>query len=40
LRDRQYDKKTVYRLVLRDAGTGIEQSRVDVMIDRALADDF
>lgn len=40
LEDRTYDKKTKYRLVLRDADTGIEQSRVDVIIDRALSDDF
>jgi len=40
LRDRPYDKQTHYRLVLRDADTGIEQSRMDVIIDRALADDF
>jgi uncharacterized protein (TIGR02687 family) len=40
LRDRQYDKKTLYRLVLRDTETGIEQSSVDVIIDRAFADDF
>ena len=26
LQDRQYDKKTKYRLVLRDADTGIEQA--------------
>ena len=40
LRERPYEKKTRYRLVLRDADTGIEQSSVDVMIDRAFADDF
>jgi hypothetical protein len=40
LRDRPYDKRTGYHLVLRDAETGIEQSRVDVVIDRAFADDF
>jgi uncharacterized protein (TIGR02687 family) len=40
LEDRTYDKKTKYRLVLRDADTGIEQSSVDVIIDRALSDDF
>jgi uncharacterized protein (TIGR02687 family) len=40
LRDRSYDKHTRYHLVLRDAETGIEQSRVDVVIDRAFADDF
>ena len=40
LRDRPYDKKTHYHLVLRDAETGIEQASVDVMIDRAFADDF
>lgn len=40
LQDRQYDKRTPYHLVLRDAETGIEQARVDVSIDRAFADDF
>ena len=40
LQDRPYDKKTPYRLVLRDAETGIEQQSVEVMIDRAFTDDF
>jgi len=40
LEDRQYDKKTKYRLVLRDADTDIEQSSVEVIIDRAFHDDF
>jgi uncharacterized protein (TIGR02687 family) len=40
LKDRQYNKKTPYRLVLRDAETGIEQQSVDVTIDRAFTDDF
>jgi len=40
LRDRPYDKKTRYRLVLRDADTGIEQANVDVIIDRTFTDDF
>ena len=40
LEDRQYDKKTQYRLVLRDAETGIEQQSVEVTIDRAFTDDF
>ena len=40
LQDRQYDKKTPYRLVLRDAETGIEQQSVEVIIDRAFTDDF
>ena len=40
LEDRQYDKKTKYRLVLRDADTDIQQSSVDVVIDRAFTDDF
>jgi uncharacterized protein (TIGR02687 family) len=40
LRDRPYDKHTPYHLVLRDAETSIEQSRVDVVIDKAFADDF
>jgi hypothetical protein len=38
--DRQYDKKTKYRFVLRDAETDIEQQSVDVIIDRAFSDDF
>ena len=40
LKDRQYNKKTPYRLVLRDAETGIEQLSVDLIIDRAFTDDF
>lgn len=40
LQERQYDKRSKYRLVLRDADTGIEQQSVDVIIDRAIADDF
>ena len=40
LEDRQYDKKTKYRLVLRDADTDIEQSSVDLIIDRTFSDDF
>jgi hypothetical protein len=39
LKDRQYNKKTPYRLVLQDAETGIEQQSVEVIIDRAF-DDF
>ncbi|MCK5863309.1 MAG: BREX-1 system phosphatase PglZ type A, partial [Candidatus Hydrogenedentes bacterium] len=40
LQERQYDKKTTYRLILRDADTGIEQQHVNVIIDRAITDDF
>src|SRR5262249_39475155 len=40
LQDRQYDKKAAYRLVLRDAETGIEQQSMPVIIDRAFTDDF
>ena len=40
LRDRPYDKHTPYRLVLRDAGTGIEQESWNVLVDRAINDDF
>ena len=40
LRDREYDKHTPYRLLLRDADTGIEQDSLDVVIDRAITDDF
>ena len=40
LQDRPYDKRTPYRLVLRDAATGIEQASLAVIIDRAIIDDF
>jgi uncharacterized protein (TIGR02687 family) len=40
LKDGQYDKKTTYRLVLRDADSGVECESVDVSIDRAYSDDF
>jgi len=40
LQDRQYNKNTKYRLLLRDADTDIEQQGVDVIIDRAFSDDF
>jgi hypothetical protein len=40
LQDREYDKKTPYQLVLRDAETAIEQQSVAVIIDRAFTDDF
>jgi uncharacterized protein (TIGR02687 family) len=40
LKDRPYDKKKTYRLVLQDAESGIEQQSVDVIIDRAISDDF
>jgi hypothetical protein len=40
LLDRQYDKHKPYRLVLREAETGIEQQSVEVTIDRAFTDDF
>lgn len=40
LRDRPYHKNTPYRLVLRDAETGIEHQSVAVTIDRAFSDDF
>jgi uncharacterized protein (TIGR02687 family) len=40
LKDREYDKRTSYRLVLRDAETNIEQQSMPVIIDRAFTDDF
>ena len=40
LKTREYDKKTPYRLVLRDAETGVELESVEVTIDRAFTDDF
>ena len=40
LKERQYNKKTPYRLVLRDVETGIEQQSVEVIVDRAFTDDF
>jgi hypothetical protein len=38
--DRQYNKKTLYHLTLRDAEMNVELQRVEVTIDRAFADDF
>lgn len=40
LQEREYDKRAVYLLILRDAETGIEQHSVPVIIDRAFSDDF
>jgi uncharacterized protein (TIGR02687 family) len=40
LKDRKYDKKAIYRLVLRDADSGVECESVDVVVDRAISDDF
>ena len=40
LEDRDYNKQTLYRLILRDADTGIEHQSVEVTIDRAFTDDF
>lgn len=40
LQEQEYDKKTRYRLVLRDVETGVEQQGVSVVIDRAFSDDF
>jgi uncharacterized protein (TIGR02687 family) len=40
LQERQYNKTTPYRLVLRDAETGVEQLGVEIVIDRAFTDDF
>jgi hypothetical protein len=40
LQDHQYNKKTPYRLVLRDVDTGIEHQSVPVVIDRVFTDDF
>ena len=40
LQERQYNKATPYRLVLRDAETSVEQQGVEVVIDRAFTDDF
>ena len=40
LSDQVYDKKTPYRLVLRDAETGVEHQSIGVIIDRAISDEF
>jgi uncharacterized protein (TIGR02687 family) len=40
LADCKFDKRTKYRLILRDSETDIEQSSIDVTIDRAFSDDF
>ncbi|MBN1905583.1 MAG: BREX-1 system phosphatase PglZ type A [Deltaproteobacteria bacterium] len=40
LQNRKYDKNRQYRLILRDAETGIEQESRNIIIDRAFNDDF
>ena len=40
LADLKFDKRTKYRLILRDSETDIEQSSIEVTIDRAFSDDF
>jgi len=40
LADTSFDRTTAYRLVLRDAETGIELAGIPVTIDRAFTDDF
>lgn len=40
LKERQYHKKTPYRLVIQDAESGLEQQSVEVIIDRAITDAF
>ena len=40
LADRTFDKRAKYRLILRDSETDIEQSSIEVTIDRAFSDDF
>jgi uncharacterized protein (TIGR02687 family) len=40
LTGKSYEKRKPYRLVLTDAESGIEQQSVEVIIDRAVADDF
>ena len=40
LTGRSFDKKKLYHLVLSDQESGIEQQRVEVIIDRAVSDDF
>ena len=40
LGDATYNRQKAYRLVLRDADTGIEHLSVPVTIDRAFTDDF
>jgi hypothetical protein len=40
LLDRSYDKRKPYRLVLREAETGIEQAYAEVTIDRTFTEDF
>lgn len=40
LKDRPYDRKALYRLVLRDAETDVEHQSAEVTIERAFGDDF
>ncbi len=40
LKERQYNKKTPYRLVLQNAENGFEEQSIAVVIDRTFTDDF
>jgi hypothetical protein len=40
LTGKSFDKKKLYHLVLSDQESGIEQQRVEVIIDRAVSDEF
>lgn len=40
LKDQNYDRKKPYRLVLREAESGIEKATTNITIDRAFTDDF
>ncbi|MBL0321413.1 MAG: BREX-1 system phosphatase PglZ type A [Ignavibacteria bacterium] len=40
LKDRKYDKRIPCRLIVLDAETGVEQLSVEVIIDRAISNDF
>ena len=40
LEGRRFDRKRLYKLMLRDADTGVEQARHDITIDLAFGNDF
>jgi hypothetical protein len=40
LEGRRFDSKKVFQLILRDAETGVEEARHDVVIDLAFTNDF
>ncbi|MFI3189862.1 MAG: hypothetical protein QX190_09880 [Methylococcales bacterium] len=40
LQNKDYSKKTTHYLILRNTETGVEEQRVDVVIDLVIGNDF